>query len=280
MIRITLGILTLALAAAAQAAPFAMVTDLKGAASANDGAGEKKLALLAYIEKPTEIRVEPEARLAVTYFAGGIQYRFTGPARVALEADAARVIDGQALEQKKIAPEKTIGGPGLSPEQWRRLQQATVVMRNVKSSFTVLGPDRTSLLERQAEFAWTPVEGAKRYRFVLYGADGAILHEATSEATALRPEGVALEPGQKYRWKVDAVGVARPVSASGTFAVADEAARARLLGLRQAAGAEAGARAFYATTLEAEGYAYDARNEWRALARDFPDEAEFRARAQ
>ena len=178
MIRIALTILAFAFTAAAQAAPFAMVTDLKGAATANDGAGEKKLALLAYIEKPTEIRVEPDARLAVTYFAGGMQYRFVGPARVALEPEAARVIDGQALEQKKIAPEKTIGGPGLSPEQWRRLQQATVVMRNVKSSFTVLGPDRTSLLERQAEFAWTPVEGAKRYRFVLDGPDGAILHEA------------------------------------------------------------------------------------------------------
>lgn len=91
---------------------------------------------------------------------------------------------------------------------------------------------------------------------------------------------MSLEPGKKYRWKVDAIGVARPVSASGTFAVADEASRERLLGLKQAAGAEAGARAFYATTLEAEGYAYDARSEWRALARDFPDEAEFRARAQ
>ena len=281
MVRMALGILTLTFAAATHAAPFAMVTDLKGAALANDGSGEKKLALLAYIDRPTEIRVEPEARLAVTYFAGGLQYSFVGPARVALEPETARVIDGQALEQKKIAPEKAISGPGLSPEQWRRLQQATVVMRAVKSSFAVLGPDRTGLLERQAEFAWTPVQGAKRYRVVLYGADGAILHEATTEATTLRAgEAPALEPGRQYRWKVDAIGVSRPVSASGSFSVADEATRERLLGLRKAAGSEAGARAFYATTLEAEGYAYDARNEWRALARDFPGEEQFRARAQ
>jgi hypothetical protein len=276
-----LGILFFVFAAAAQAAPFAMVTDLKGAASAKDGEGERKLALLAYIDKPTEISVAPETRLAVTYFAGGMQYRFVGPARVALEPEAARVLDGQALEQKKIAPEKAISGPGLSPEQWRRLQQATVVMRDIKSSFSVIAPDRTALLDRQAEFAWQPLEGAKRYRFVLYGADNAILHEATTEETRLRAgEALALEPGRQYRWKVDAIGVARPASASGSFALADQAARERLVSLRQAAGGEAGARAFYATTLEAEGYAYDARKEWAALARDFPDEEQFRARAE
>ena len=276
-----LGILLLLFTGAAHAAPFAMVTDLKGAASAKDGAGEHPLALLAYIDQPTEISVAPEARLAVTYFAGGMQYRFVGPARVALAPEAARVIDGQALEQSKIGPEKAISGPGLSPEQWRRLQQATVVMRDIKSSFSVIAPDRTALLDRQAEFAWQPLEGAKRYRFVLYGADNAILHEATTEATTLRPgEALALEPGRQYRWKVDAIGVAKPVSASGSFSLADEAARARLVSLRQAAGAEAGPRAFYATTLEAEGYRYDARKEWAALARDYPDEEQFRARAQ
>ncbi|HEX7055061.1 MAG TPA: hypothetical protein VF211_14135 [Burkholderiales bacterium] len=280
MKRFATGSLLLAILAvaaiAAHAAPFAMITDLKGAA----WAGERKLALLGYLEEPLEIRVEPEARLSVTYFADGVQYSFAGPARVALDAQSARVLEGAAAEARRIVPEKSINGSGLSPEQWRRLQQATVVMRNVKSTFSVIGPDDTKLLDRQTGFEWTPVEGAKSYRLVVYGAGGDVLVETRTEGTHLRPaEPLALEPGRQYRWKVDAIGVSRPVTASGRFTLADDAARERLAGLKRAAGNEPGPRAFYATTLEAEGFSHEARLEWQALARDFPDQALFRERA-
>src|SRR5207245_7024908 len=68
------------------AAPFAMITDLKGQAWALDGAQPRKLALLGYIENPTEIKVDPAGKLAITYFANGVQYSFAGPARVSLES--------------------------------------------------------------------------------------------------------------------------------------------------------------------------------------------------
>ena len=208
------------------AAPFAMVTDLKGQAWAMDGAQPKKLALLGYIENPTEVKVDPNGKVAITYFANGVQYSFAGPARVSLESGAPKVIDGQAGEFKKVTPEKSIGG-GLSSDQWRRLQQATVVMRNVKTTFTVVGPDKTAVLDKTPEFEWTAVSGAKGYRLVVYGPDNDILHEATTEQNSLRPS-LELESGKRYRWKVDALGVAKPVSASGVFTVADDAARERM----------------------------------------------------
>ncbi len=48
---------SLAFAAAAYAAPYAMVTDLKGEASAVEGGKARKLSLLGYIEGPVEVNV-------------------------------------------------------------------------------------------------------------------------------------------------------------------------------------------------------------------------------
>src|SRR4051812_18519786 len=264
------------IAAPAFAAPFAMITDLKGQAWAMGGEQPKKLALLGYIENPTEVKVDPNGKVAITYFANGVQYSFAGPARVSLESGAPKVIEGQPSEFKKVTPEKSIGG-GLSSDQWRRLQQATVVMRNVKTTFTVVGPDKTAVLDRTPEFEWTAVPGAKGYRLVVYGQDNDIIHEATTEEHSLRPA-LELESGKRYRWKVDALGVAKPVSASGVFTVADDAARERMAEMKKTAGSELGARSFYATTLEAQGHAYDARAEWKALAKDYPNEPEIVSR--
>jgi hypothetical protein len=268
-------------AGTALAAPFAMITDLKGEVWALDGAQPRKLSLLGYIDSRTDMKVDPSAKVAVTYFASGVQYNFAGPSRVSLEVAAPKVIDGQAGESRKVTPDKAIEGGGLSTDQWRRLQQATVVMRSVKSSFAVIGPDNTALVGREPEFEWTPVPGAKGYRLVVYGPDHKILHEATTQQTSLRPGAeLPLQPGKRYRWKVDALGVAKPLTATGSFRVADDTTVERLAAMKRAAGTALAPRAFYATRLEAEDHEYDARGEWKALARDFPTEADIAQRAR
>ena len=268
-------------AAGAIAAPFAMVTDVKGDAWALGGAKPRKLVVLGYIEVPTEVRVDAATTLAVTYFSSGTQYSFAGPSRVALDAAAPRMLEGQAAQEKKVAPEKSIGGGGLSTDQWRRLQQATVVMRAVKSSFSVVGPDKTAVLEREPEFEWTPANGARRYRLVVYGANNQVVHEQTTDQNLVRPGAkLNLQPGRQYRWKVDALSVAKPVSVAGVFVIADQSARERALASKPPAGADMAARVFYATTLEAEGHAHDARAEWKALARDFPNVPEIAQRSR
>ena len=270
------GLLT---AASAWAAPFAMVTDLKGDAWAVQGGQQKKLTLLGYIENPTEIKVDGQGKVSVTYFSNGVQYNFSGPSRVALESVAPKVIEGTQPDAKKVTPEKAIGGGSLSTDQWRRLQQATVVMRNVKSTFSVVGPDKTAVLAREPEFEWTPAPGAKGYRVVVYGASNDIIHESTTEQNLVKLSGLALQPGQRYRWKVDALGVTRPSSTSGTFTVASDEARQRMESLKPAVN-ELGPRSFYATLLEAEGHGHDARAEWKSLARDYPQEQQILERTR
>ena len=280
MSRKILAVALLAAATPLAAAPFAMVTELKGDAWSVNGTEARKLSLLAYIEKPMQIKVDPSAKLAITYFANGVQYSFAGPSRLSLERANPSVTEGPQPEARKVTPDKSIGG-GLSPEQWRRLQQATVVMRSVRPSFSVIGPDKTTLIDGEPEFEWTTAPNAKAYRLVVYGADNSIIHEERTAGNVLRPGSLlALQPGKHYRWKVDAVGVQKPVSTTGTFTLAEEPAREEMLALKATVGADAAARAFYATALEAAGYTHDARAQWKALARDYPDQEEFRQRAR
>lgn len=265
-------------AALAQAAPFAMITDIKGDAWATDHGKQQKLGLLSYIESPVEVKVEPSTTLGVTYFTSGVQYSFVGPARVALDAQAPRVIEGKPAQPTKVGPEKAIDG-GLSRDQWRRLQQATVVMRTVKSSFSVVSPDKSVVLTREPEFEWTAAADAKRYRLVVYGPDNKILHEATTEQTALQlGSALKLEPNQRYRWKVEALGVTTPVRAIGNFTTENDAFREKMIAGRPTVGAPLAARILFATTLEADGYMTDARAEWKALAREYPDVPEIKQR--
>lgn len=275
----TAAIGSLAFSALVQAAPFAMITDLNGDAWVLESGKQRKLVLLSYLEAPGEVKVEPATKLSITYFASGIQYSFDGPARLALDGKAARVLEGKVVDSKKVGPDRAIGG-GLSNDQWRRLQQATVVMRTVKENFTVVGPDKTVLVTREPVFEWTPAADAKRYRVVIYGPENQILHEVTTEQTMVQPGSVVLlAAGKKYRWKVDALGVAKPITASGSFTVAEDAVRERMTAGRPGAGAELPPRIFYATTLEVEGHMHDARLEWKALAREFPNIAEIKQRS-
>jgi hypothetical protein len=277
---IAAAIVLVAAARASAAAPFAMVTDLKGEAWSMEGAEPRRLGMLTYIEKPTHIRVDPSAKVVVTYFANGLQYSFAGPSRVSVQTPTPDMLEGQMGEARKITPDKSIGG-GLTPEQWRRLQQATVVMRAVRPRFSVVGPDKTTLVTREPEFEWTTLPSAKGYRLVVYSADNAVIHESTTGQNIARPGStLALKPGARYRWKVDALGVAKPVSTSGGFTLADAAVRDEMQNLKAAAGSDPAARAFYATTLEANGHTHDARAEWKALARDYPEHEEFRQRAR
>ena len=267
-----------AFSALAQAAPFAMVTDLKGDAWASEHGKQQKLALLSYIESPVEVKVERATTLGVTYFTSGVQYSFEGPARVALDAQAPRVIEGKPAQPTKVGPERAIAG-GLSKDQWRHLQQATVVMRDVKSSFTVVSPDKNAVLTREPEFEWTAAANVKRYRLVVYTPDNKVMYETTTEQTAVQPgSALKLEPGQKYRWKVEPLGVAQPVRTVGHFVVEVAALREKIVAGRPGVGAPLAARIFYATTLEADGYTTDARAEWKALAREYPDVPEIKRR--
>src|SRR5688572_15513467 len=129
MTRMLTALAAFLVTALAQAAPFAMVTGINGEATGTLAGKSRPLTLLAFIQGPEEVSVASRGRLVITYFASGMQYSVEGPAKMVLAAAEPQVLEG-AAQRKKISPDKWIGEGGLSSDQWRRLTQATSVMRD------------------------------------------------------------------------------------------------------------------------------------------------------
>ena len=168
--RMLAGFAAGALCLAAHAAPFAMVTEVKGAPTAVHDGKSRTLRLLAFIQDAEEVSVAPQGMLVVTYFSSGMQYSIAGPAKVVLAASAPQVLEGRAQPQR-VSPDKWIGQGGLTHDQWRRLTIATHVMRDAGGSFSVLSPHNSVVLGAAPLFEWTPASGVQRYRLVVYGPD-------------------------------------------------------------------------------------------------------------
>ena len=263
---------------AAAAEPVAMVTDVRGLATL-EGAKPVPLTLLHYFDAPSTVKLGPGATLSVTYFANPVQYNFKGPAVLTIDATAPKVSEGAAPDMRRVGPERSIDG-GLTKDQWRRLQQATVVMRSARLGFSVISPNGTTILSPRAELSWTPAAGAQSYRVAVSNESDAPVATWTSTATStVIPESARLLSGKTYRWKVDAVDAAQPLSASGTFAIAAPDLQQRFAQLRPADTHDRAANVYFASLLELEGFSLDAKAEWKRLARQYPDERAFQRRA-
>ena len=263
---------------AAAAEPVAMATDVKGLATL-EGAKPVPLTLLHYFEAPSTVKLGPGATLSVTYFANPVQYNFKGPAVLTIDASAPKVSEGAAPDVRRVGPERSIDG-GLTKDQWRRLQQATVVMSSARLVFSMISPNGTTILSPRPELSWTPATGAQSYRVAVSDESDAPVATWTSATTStVVPASARLLSGKTYRWKVDVVDAAQPLSASGTFAIAAPDLQQRVAQLRPADANDRAANVYFATLLELEGLSHDAKAEWQRLARQYPDERAFQRRA-
>jgi hypothetical protein len=73
--------------------------------------------------------------------------------------------------------------------------------------------------EAHPKFAWEPVPDATRYDVRLQNREEEVLYKTTVTTTEFQypANGPALEPGQKYWWRVSAVGKDGQMDVAGTF---------------------------------------------------------------
>jgi hypothetical protein len=98
-----------------------------------------------------------------------------------------------------------------------------------------LGAPRGTVLGARPTFAWAPVAGAGRYRVRVRGADGKVVLETETTATAVDfpAAGAPLADGAAFVWRVVAAGASGEAEGSAAFTVASAGEKARLAeGLR------------------------------------------------
>jgi len=257
----------------ALAAPVAMVTDLQGVVTA---APKAKLTLMAYIEPATEIQVEAGGRLTLTFFAGAQEQTVRGPAKILVQTDNVDVLQGEAAQSRKLDPDKVSAAKKFEPALHDRMAVATFVMRSSSPpKLALLAPVDTKISTIAPEFSWRAATSANEYKLTLWDDQGRVLREARARGTKWRPlPNEALRYGREYQWKVESVDAAvQAESANARFSLLDEEAVKRIAQQKPKAGAVFSERLLYATQLEIEGLAFEAAQQWRALAAERPQDA-------
>jgi hypothetical protein len=265
------------LAPAVFAAGIAMITDANGRIEAEpDGSA---LGVLAELEGGARLRLAQGASATLLYLASGEEYRLQGAGRYQIGDKAPTALQGAKPERRKL-PVDAIPPVRVKPAS---VQQATIVMRSLGPAANVrlLEPVSVRVPEERPAFRWTAVPGAETYRVQVIDSAGQPVAEFEQRGeTAQLPEGVRLKAGEAYSWNVEArLANGRRVSRSADFAVLDVQAWARLKRLQPAAGAKFSDRVAYAIALERHEVFHLAREEWRKLYAERPNEPLLKERA-
>lgn len=275
--RLFIGGLCGLLAPAAFAAGVAMITDASGRIEAEaDGA---IIGVLAELENGAKLRLAQGAAATVLYLSSGEEYRLKGAGRFQIGDKAPTALQGAKPEKHKL-PVDAIPPVRVKPAT---VQQATIVMRSLGAGVTVklLEPVSVRVLEERPPFRWASVTGAETYRIQVIDSAGLPIAEFEQKGeTGQLPAGIRLKAGEAYSWSVEArLANGRRLSRTADFAVLDADARMKLGRLQPAAGAKFSDRVAYALMLERYEAFHLAREEWRKLHAERPNEPLLKERA-
>lgn len=263
------GALTVPLPAAAAV----MVTDLVGKAKSGDAA----LALLANLDEGRELELAEGSRLTAIDLGNGREYSLRGPGRYKVESGGLRALKGPPVEVATV-PGAQLPSPKATTQ---RLAQASFVMRDVRQATGGDTPARHLIAVLPAILRWDPIPGATVYHVSINDEQGIKLFAAHSANPELALPPGLVQPGRRYRWRVEARAGERPLADFGQmFTLADTATIERLATARTAAGHDFARRVLYALQLREAGADSDARAEWQLLASERPDDPRLRELAK
>jgi len=264
-------------ASAAYAAGVAMITDATGRIETEQGGAA--LGVLAELEGGARLRLGAGAAATVLYLSSGEEYRLKGAGRFQIGDKAPTALQGARPEKHKL-PVDAIPPVRVRPAS---VQQATIVMRSLGPGMTVklIEPVSVRVLDERPAFRWAGVTGAEAYRVQVIDSAGQPVAEFEQKGEGGQlPENVRLKAGESYSWSVEArLANGRKLSRTADFAVLDADARARLARLQPVPGAKFSDRVAYALMLERVEAYHLAREEWRKLLAERPNEPLLKERA-
>lgn len=270
---LTGGCLLVRPAAAADA--VAMVTDLQGKAQAVDEGRKRPLALLDYLRPGAEVKLGKGARVTLVYFQNSTQYVIAGEGAVRV-APGKPEVSGSA---RLTANEMRQGA--LVANARKETAQGALVMKTAPQPIQPLSPVDTRVLAAHPVFVWGSPKAKPPFHLTLTDANKRVVARADVKAMRFElPAGVTLADGARYTWRVEGrTPKGDPVAGEASFDVATAAERDKVRQARPAAGAVFSERVTYAAILDGMGFRDDARQLWRQLAAERPQDIRLRVRA-
>lgn len=279
---ILLGVICILLPLTAHSAaePVAMITDLEGSVHLAGKGKAGKLAVLSYLPPNEEIILDAGAHVVVTYFTQSVEFDFSGPGRVLIQEQEARALSGSS-ETRRLDSEKS--GAAAKFVQSGKLTVATVEMRAIPFvKPTLLSPVKTRIAGLTPVFRWKGLDDVEKYLVTLMDEQGQVIRQAEVATNSWdMPADNILQHGASYRWKVEAfLNTGDKLVAKGDFSVADTETIRRINAKQPAADARFSDKVTYAIFLEEEGFRDSAKNIWRELAEQRPDDPNLKRRAR
>lgn len=249
-----------------------MVLDLQGPVQLIDSAGPARLQLLTHLLPGMRLELPAGARASVTVYASRSVYRLQGPATAEITGDGLKMLRGQPPEIRSM------GERAVAAAQTGNLIPGAYRMRSlaVAPKVVLTAPENGSvLLQTRPSFDWEAAEPAT-YTITLKAESGGLSYTSTVGARGWSlPDGVQLEYGKSYDWKVSYPSPSGDAihSASGKFSLATQAEIAELAALRPAATDPVEDWVFYAVVLQQRHVRAEARSAWQRVALQRPEQA-------
>ena len=259
-------------ATVANAEPVAMVTDVSGGVAVMENGKAKKVLLLSYLEPGATLQLDANAQLTATLFTKPVEYHFAGPVKLTVAQDKIIAGDGKA-ETHVVSLQKTSAAKKFTANQRESVAQAAFEMRAGRPGLLLDDPVDTSLVNPDAIFSWDGPRPTGGYQFTLYDNHNRILHHASLTSKSWAPAAGLLRAGNAYEWEIKAeLENGEVLTARGKFSVADQITAQTIEAQSAASDASFSSRVLYAVFLENNGFKYDARHIWKALAKERPDD--------
>lgn len=266
--------LALALAFSAGASgPVAFVADLKGNATL---AGDGKLGFLAELEPGTRLYLGSGASVAVTYAGTGTEYTLVGPGEFI-------VLPAEVKVEKGVAPTKRTVMQLPDTGIVARMSQtatASLRMRGVQppgdgSKAKLEYPVDTRVSTLHPVLRWRGDPNAAAATVSLADATGKELWKGPARSGSVQPA-VKLSPSTRYTWTVM---TPKGILGEAGFETLSADSMAKI-GKSSARAGSFSERVLHAMLLHDIGAQQEAREAWRALARERPDLPELAALAR
>jgi hypothetical protein len=246
-----------------------MVTEVTGKVEL---VGKGPVSLLSQIPDGSKLQVAAGANLVVVDMSSGREFALPGGTAYLMAATGPTTADGKAVAAKSL-PSNNLKDVRVAPG---KLAQATLVMRGLQSDRlpVLVSPMRTAVVTVLPELQWEAVGAATSYRLELTKLDGSLAWETTTTKTVVTvPQSHALEPGERYSWRVAAMGQSAKLSdSSGRFSVASKEFMDSLNLLAPGPDASFSRKVLYATQLQEAGAVQQAKDLWKTLASERPED--------
>jgi hypothetical protein len=257
-------------ASAADSNVVGMVLDVQGPAQVTQNGVTGRLQLLANLTPQARLQLPAGSKASLTIYATRSVYRLLGPTVVDVAKDGIQLVQGQAPQVKAMG-EKLVAAAqsdNLIPGAYR--------MRNLRIAPQVVltSPENgTVLLDTRPKFTWDAAEPAG-VTLTLQAESGGLSYNTRVDGNGWTlPEGIQLEYGKTYEWKVAYVSPANgeTQSAAGKFSLATRSDALQLRAIKPEETDPIEDWVFYAVMLQQRQIRAEARSAWKRIAAERPD---------